>query len=115
MIRDSKLGAAFAIEASQLARNGRDWHTLLDLCALVNTVLLDEDGVHDPRYPNDRPLPGIKGTLSELELSLLRQRAIEAICSKAARGKLQTIVAVGYVAQWLHPREGSRQTSARGN
>lgn len=97
LICDGKVGAVFAIEASRLARNGRDWHTLLELCALVNTVLLDEDGVYDPRHPNDRLLLGMKGTLSELELSLLRQRALEAIRCKAARGELRSIVAIGYV------------------
>ncbi len=97
LICDGKVGAVFAIEASRLARNGRDWHTLLELCALVNTVLLDEDGVYDPRHPNDRLLLGMKGTLSELELSLLRQRALEAIRCKAARGELRSNVAIGYV------------------
>jgi DNA invertase Pin-like site-specific DNA recombinase len=54
LICEGNVGAVFAIEASRLARNGRDWHTLLELCALVNTVLSDEDGVYDPRHPNDR-------------------------------------------------------------
>lgn len=97
LICDGKIGAVFAIEASRLARNGRDWHTLLELCALVNTVLSDEDGVYDPRQPNDRLLLGMKGAYSELELSMLRQRAIEAIWCKAARGEHRTNVAIGYV------------------
>ncbi len=103
LICDGKVGAVFAIEASRLARNGRDWHTLQELCALVNTVLLDEDGIYDPRHPNDRLLLGMKGTLSELELSLLRQRALEAIRCKAARGELRSIVAIGYV-RTTYPR-----------
>jgi len=66
-------GAVFALEASRLARNGRDWHTLLEFCALVGSLIIDEDGVYDPRLVNDRLLLGMKGTFSELELSTLRQ------------------------------------------
>ena len=61
----------FAIEASRLARNGRDWHTLIEFCGLVGTVIVDEDRTYEPRHPNDRLLLGMKGTMSELELSLL--------------------------------------------
>jgi excisionase family DNA binding protein len=89
-------GAVLAIEASRLARNGRDWHTLLEFCALVNTLIIDEDGVHDPRVINDRLLLGLKGTFSELELSMFRQRSREALRLKAARGELHTTVAIGY-------------------
>jgi DNA invertase Pin-like site-specific DNA recombinase len=56
-----------AIEASRLARNGRDWHTLIEFCGLVGTIIVDEDGIYDPRHPNDRLLLGMKGTMSELE------------------------------------------------
>src|SRR5246500_5778843 len=90
-------GAVFALEASRLARNGRDWHTLLEFCALVGCLIIDEDGVYDPRLINDRLLLGMKGTFSELELSILRQRSQEALRLKAARGDLNTRVAVGYV------------------
>jgi len=90
-------GAVVSIEASRLARNGRDWHTLLEFCALVGTVIIDEEGAYDPRLPNDRLLLGMKGTLSEMELSVLRQRAHEALLLKARRGELHTSVAVGYV------------------
>jgi len=90
-------GAVLAIEASRLARNGRDWHTLLEFCSLVNSLIIDEDGVYDPKLVNDRLLLGMKGTFSELELSILRQRAQEALRLKAARGDLHTSVAVGYV------------------
>src|ERR1700761_693525 len=90
-------GAVFAVEASRLARNGRDWHTLLEFCALVDCLILDEDGVYDPKLINDRLLLGMKGTFSELELSILRQRSQEALRQKAARGDLHTSVAVGYV------------------
>jgi excisionase family DNA binding protein len=90
-------GAVFAIEASRLARNGREWHTLLEFCGLVNCLILDEDGVYDPKQINDRLLLGMKGTFSEIELSILRQRSHEARRLKAARGDLHTNVAIGYV------------------
>jgi excisionase family DNA binding protein len=90
-------GAVLAIEASRLARNGRDWHTLLEFCTLVNSLIIDEDGVYDPKHINDRLLLGMKGTFSELELSILRQRSQEALRLKAARGDLHTSVAIGYV------------------
>ena len=92
-----QVGAVVSIEASRLARNGRDWHTLLEFCALVGSVLVDEDGVYDPRSVNDRLLLGMKGTMSEMELSLLRQRSVEALKLKAARGDLHTTVAIGYL------------------
>src|SRR4051812_13383118 len=90
------LGAVFCIEASRLARNGRDWHHLIDLCALVGTLVIDPDGTYDPRLVNDRLLLGLKGTMSEYELSLLRQRGIAARDSKALRGELQFILPPGY-------------------
>lgn len=91
------VGAVVSIEASRLARNGRDWHTLLEFCALVGSVIIDEDGVYDPRSANDRLLLGMKGTLSEMELSLLRQRSMEALKLKAARGDLHTTLAIGFI------------------
>src|SRR5450631_3679031 len=96
-ICDGRVGAVLAIEASRLARNGRDWHTLIEFCGLVGTLIVDEDGVYDPRHPNDRLLLGMKGTMSEMELSVLRQRAQEALKQKARRGELFMTVAVGYV------------------
>src|SRR5262252_1025444 len=89
-------GAVLAIEVSRLARNGRDWHTLLEFCAFVNSLIIDEDGIYDPRLINDRLLLGLKGTFSELELSIFRQRSQEALRLKAARGDLYTTVAIGY-------------------
>lgn len=99
VICEGQVGAVFAIEASRLARNGRDWHTLIEFCGLVGTVLVDEDGVYDPRLPNDRLLLGMKGTMSELELSILRQRSLAALKEKARRGELFLTVAVGYVKE----------------
>ena len=90
------IGAVFCIEASRLARNGRDWHHLIDLCALTGTLVIDPDGTYDPRLMNDRLLLGLKGTMSEYELSLLRQRGIAARDSKAKRGELRYELPPGY-------------------
>lgn len=95
-ICESRVGIVLAVEASRLARNGRDWHKLLEFCGLVGCLLADEDGVYDPRLVNDRLLLGMKGTMSEMELSLLRQRSLEALRQKARRGELFFTVAVGY-------------------
>jgi len=95
-ICEGRVGAVVSIEASRLARNGRDWHTLLEFCGLVGTLIVDEDGVYDPRHPNDRLLLGMKGTMSEMELSVFRQRSLEALKQKAQRGELFVNVAVGY-------------------
>jgi DNA invertase Pin-like site-specific DNA recombinase len=97
VICEARVGAVLAIEASRLARNGRDWHTLIEFCGLVGTIIVDEDGIYDPRHPNDRLLLGMKGTMSELELSLFRQRSQEALKQKARRGALVLGVAAGYV------------------
>ena len=96
-ICEARVGVVLAIEASRLARNGRDWHTLIEFCGLVGTIIVDEDGIYDPRHPNDRLLLGMKGTMSELELSLFRQRSQEALRQKAMRGALFLRVAAGYV------------------
>ena len=96
-ICEGRVGAVVSLEASRLARNGRDWHTLLEFCGLVGTLIIDEDAVFDPRSPNDRLLLGMKGTMSEMELSVFRQRSMEAMRQKARRGELHLTVAVGYV------------------
>jgi excisionase family DNA binding protein len=96
-ICERRVGAVLSIEASRLARNGRDWHTLLEFCGLVDTLIVDEDGIYDPRTINDRLLLGMKGTMSEMEVSVFRQRSIEATKQKARRGELFLTVAVGYV------------------
>jgi DNA invertase Pin-like site-specific DNA recombinase len=89
------VGAVLALEASRLARNNRDWHHLIDRCAMAATLVIDHDGVYDPRLLNDRLLLGLKGTMSEFEISLLRQRALEAYRQKVRRGKVLTLVPVG--------------------
>ena len=90
------VGAVYCIEASRLARNGRDWHHLIDLCALAGALVIDPDGVYDPRLVNDRLLLGLKGTMSEYELSLLRQRGLAARDAKAGRGELRFTLPPGY-------------------
>ena len=95
-ICEGRVGAVMSVEASRLARNGRDRHTLLEFCGLVGTIIVDENGVCDPASPNDRLLLGMKGTMSEMELSVFRQRSIEAMKQKARRGELFLTVAVGY-------------------
>ena len=89
-------GAVLAIEASRLARNGRDWHTLLEFCAFVNSLDHRRGRYLRSRLINDRLLLGLKGTFSELELSMFRQRSQEALRLKAARGELHTTAAIGY-------------------
>lgn len=96
-ICERRIGAVLSIEASSLARNGRDWRTLLEFCGLVGTLIVDEDGIYDPRMPNDRLVLGMKGTMSEMEVNIFRQRSIEAMKQKARRGELFLTVAVGYV------------------
>jgi DNA invertase Pin-like site-specific DNA recombinase len=80
------VGAVFSIEASRLARNGRDWRHLIELCGMAGAVVVDSEGIYDPRILNDRLLLGLKGTMSEFELGLLRQRSHEAARQKALRG-----------------------------
>jgi DNA invertase Pin-like site-specific DNA recombinase len=94
---DGRVGAVFCVEASRLARNGRDWHTLLEFCSVVGALLIDADGIYDPRDPNDRLLLGMKGQISEMELANFRARAQAALAQKAGRGELIQRVAVGYV------------------
>lgn len=91
-----QVGAVYCIEASRLARNGRDWHHLIELCGLVGALVVDPDGAYDPRLVNDRLLLGLKGTMNEFELNLLRQRSLEAMRQKAKRGELQCGLPVGY-------------------
>ena len=71
---EGSVGAVLSLEISRLARNGREWHTLMEFCAIVGTLLIDEHGVYDPRHPNDRLLLGVKSTLAEMELSTFRRR-----------------------------------------
>jgi DNA invertase Pin-like site-specific DNA recombinase len=92
-----RVGVVLGIEMSRLARTGRDWHQLLELCSLTGTLLADPDGIYDPCYYNDRLLLGLKGTMSEAELYLIRQRMLSGKLAKASRGELAIPVPIGYV------------------
>ena len=92
-----KVGAVLCFDASRLARNGRDWHHLLELCGLVEARVIDLDGVYNPCRPNDRLLLGMKGSISEFELGVLRARMLDAARSKASRGELRLSVPFGYI------------------
>ena len=94
---DGQVGAVFSIEASRLARNDREWHTLLEFCSVVGVLLIDAEAVYDPRLTNDRLLLGMKGTISEMEVASFRERAQAAILQKAQRGALVRRVPIGYV------------------
>ena len=92
-----EVGAVLCFEASRISRNGREWHHILELCGLVEARVIDQDGIYDPRHPNDRLLLGMKGQISEFELGVLRARMHDARSSKAARGELRIGVPVGFV------------------
>lgn len=92
-----EVGAVLCFDASRLARNGRDWHHLLDLCGLVQARVIDMDGVYDPCRPNDRLLLGMKGSISEFELGVLRARMHDAARAMARRGELRISVPIGYL------------------
>ncbi len=92
-----RAGIVLGLEVSRLARNSTDWHRLLELCALADTLILDEDGLYDPAHFNDRLLLGLKGTMSEAELHVLKARLRGGILSRARRGKLKQMVPIGYV------------------
>src|SRR6202047_32780 len=91
-----EVGAVLCFDASRLARNGRDWHHLLELCGLVEARVIDLDGVYDPCRPNDRLLLGMKGSISEFELGVLRARMLDAARAKARRGELRISSPIGY-------------------
>src|SRR3989441_7064702 len=90
-------GIVMGLEVSRLARNCADWHRLLEICGLTHCLILDEDGLYDPGHYNDRLLLGLKGTMSEAELHVLKARLIGGVLSKAQRGELRTLLPVGLV------------------
>jgi DNA invertase Pin-like site-specific DNA recombinase len=92
-----RVGLVMGLEVSRLARNSSDWHRLLEICALTETLILDEDGVYDPAHFNDRLLLGLKGTMSEAELHVLRARLIGGQMNKARRGELWMKPPLGFV------------------
>ena len=92
-----RVGLVLGVEMSRLARSNRDWHQLLEICALFDTLIADVDGVYDPAHFNDRLLLGLKGTMSEAELHILKARMLEGRRAKARRGELGKPVPMGYV------------------
>src|ERR1700757_2957255 len=92
-----KVGAVCAREVSRFARNSRDWQQLIEMCRVVDTVLIDQETIYAPRHGNDRLLLGLKGSLNEYELDLLRQRSLSARYEKARRGELVVGAPVGFV------------------
>src|ERR1700745_918601 len=92
-----QVGAVAAREVSRFARNSREWQQLIEVCRVVDTVLIDLDTVYSPRHSNDRLLLGLKGSLNEYELDLLRQRSVEARRAKAQRGELLVAAPIGFL------------------
>ena len=97
-----KVGAVCAREVSRFARNSRDWQQLIEMCRVVDTVLVDQETVFAPRHGNDQLLLGLKGSLNEYELDLLRQRSLSARYEKARRGELVVAAPVGFVKAGDH-------------
>ena len=93
------VGLVLGLEMSRLARAGRDWHQLIELCSLAGALLADADGVYDPNWYNDRLLLGLKGTMTEVELHLIKQRMASGRLAKAGRGELAFPLPAGYVRQ----------------
>jgi DNA invertase Pin-like site-specific DNA recombinase len=92
----ARAGIVMGLEVSRLARNSVDWHRLLEICALTDTLILDEDGLYDPAHFNDRLLLGLKGTMSEAELHVLKARLQGGIVNKARRGELLGPLPIGF-------------------
>src|SRR5512136_2180311 len=108
-------GIVMGLEVSRLARNNADWHRLLEICALADTLILDEDGVYDPASFNDRLLLGLKGTMSEAELHVIKARLRGGILNKARRGEYRCPLPTGFVydqngAVMLDPDKQVRET-----
>ena len=96
-VSNDAVGLVLGLEMSRLARSCKDWHALLELCGIYQTLLSDSDGTYDPSDHNDRLLLGLKGTMSEAELHVLRSRMYEGLCHKAARGEVLNHAPIGYV------------------
>src|SRR3984893_3778163 len=94
-----KAGIVMGLEVSRLARNSADWHRLLELCAMAGTLILDQDGTYDPTCFNDRLVLGLKGTMSEAELHILKARMRGGVLNKVRRGELEMSPPVGLVYQ----------------
>src|SRR5579859_2268819 len=95
----AEVGVVLGLEVSRLARNSTDWHRLLEICALTDTLILDEDGLYNPGHFNDRLLLGLKGTMSEAELHVLKARLLGGQRAKASRGELEMRLPAGFVQE----------------
>lgn len=91
------VGGIFYLYASRLARNGKEWHTMLQMCSLFGVLIIDRDTIYDPRLPNDRLWLGMQGSFSEYEVSQMQLRAREAILQKASKGELFTLLPAGFI------------------
>src|SRR5437899_5641230 len=98
-VANGHVGIVLGLEVSRLARNNADWHHLLELAAMTQTLILDEDGIYDPGYFNDRLLLGLKGAMSEAELHVLKARLQGGIRNKARRGELEVPLPIGLIYQ----------------
>ena len=108
-----QVGIVLGLEVSRLARNNADWYRLLDLCGLTHTLIGDGDGIYHPGLFNDRLVLGLKGTMSEAELHVLRARLLGGIRNKAARGELHRGLPVGLVRGRRRGAVASRRVGAR--
>jgi DNA invertase Pin-like site-specific DNA recombinase len=110
-----QVGVVLALEASRLARSSADWHRLVEICVVTQTLLADETAVYDPRDPNDRLLLGVKGTISEAEIFTLKTRLHEGRWNKARRGELARSLPIGYVRSESGPviKDPDRQVQSR--
>ena len=97
LIAQNRVGIVLGLEMSRLARSNKDWHQLLEVCAIFGTLLADQDGVYDPKDYNDRLLLGLKGTMSEAELHILQSRLNQGLLNKARRGAVFDHPPIGYV------------------
>ena len=114
---EDRAGIVLGLEVSRLARSSTEWHRLLEICALTNTLILDEDGIYDPAHFNDRLLLGLKGTMSEAELHVLNARLRGGILNKVRRGEYRCVLPTGLVydeagAVLLDPDSQVRETIA---
>lgn len=96
-VSTDRVGLILGLEMSRLARSCKDWHALLELCSIYHTLLADADGLYDPADYNDRLLLGLKGTMSEAELHILKSRMYRGLCHKAARGEVRNHAPIGYL------------------
>ena len=110
-----RAGIVMGLEVSRLARNNADWHRLLEICALADTLILDEDGVYDPASFNDRLLLGLKGTMSEAELHVIKARLRGGILNKVRRGEYRCVLPTGFAYHRVWQRGARSQFADQGD